>query len=174
MWKTALRDNWWYSLQEATDDLPLSQFTFWTDASEVGFGAYLYPEGTWISEAWANCPKWTGELMENISQNPEVTINSLEFLALLIPLYVLVCDDFKINVNNTCCQWMCDNKAAIWWVRNEKAKSPLPALFTFIWNGISRKFRLRQSVMCVLRKTSWLMNYLGVVTSNLGFRLRKK
>ena len=94
-------------------------------------------------------PTWTKSLMVDISEQNDVSINALEFLALLIPLHILTDPSGKARINNTCIKWMCDNKSALFWVRKEKAKSLLPALLVYIFNGISRTFRLRHSIRYV-------------------------
>ena len=161
MWRRCLTESWWYSLKESTGDLPLSHGTFWTDASSNGFGAYWYPQGYWISQEWQDMPIWAAELMVDISEDDDVSINSLEFLAMLIPLYIMTNTKYGFHVRNTCCKWRCDNKSAIFWVIKEKAKSPLPALFVYLWNGISRANRLRHAIKYIDTHDNYVADQLS-------------
>ena len=106
-------------------------------------------------------PIWARDLMLDISDNEDVSINSLEFLAMLVPLFVMTDPEYGFCVQSTCCKWRCDNKSAIFWVQNEKARSPLPALFVYIWNGISRKNRLRHAMRFIETENNYVADQLS-------------
>ena len=145
VWRRFLQKQHRTRLEYTLGELPLHRYELWTDSSTWGLGAY-FENGKWISQSWETGPRRITRLMVNIAEEPGITINALEFAAVLVPLYFLTEGARHAGIGTVRDRFVkiyCDNKATIFWIKKSSARSPLPHVLSLIFEGLAFSYGLR-------------------------------
>ena len=163
VWKKFLQTQHRSEIAYTLGRLPYHPQEIWTDSSTWGMGAY-FAQGAWISEAWHNGPKKITRFMVNIAEEPGITINALEYAAVLIPLYYLTEGAHRIGhtpLRKRFIRIFCDNKATIFWIQKSCARSPLPHVLSLIFEGLAFSYGLRFQIEFVRSEDNKLADALS-------------